>query len=264
MKALGVLTLLGGLIALLALPVHAERAWRLRRRGVRTTGRVLDHVVAPGKVKRMGAEFVDQRGQKVSLVIHRLDMRNADVFAVGKQFDVLYLPTRPTDARPAKLMANFRRNGLYSRYLLLGLYLEGIMVTLIKLMLVEAGNPKGPVAEYRLRRQVRKHGIRAQATVIWHEHNEHNKRNSGMRPLIGYVDQDGRTRTFEADTREEAVLPPIGRVTPVTYDPNPSWTWPEDAPVAAISSEIPTFTTFFNRFLGILIVFVLGVFLLTI
>jgi hypothetical protein len=262
LNALGLLILLGGLIALSSLPYEAWRARRLRRHGVRTTGTVLGHVVAPDQVEKIGAEFVDQHGQNVSLIIDRIDMPYTGVIAVGKQFDVLYLPTRPRDARPAKLTPKVRQHSLYSRYMLFILHLVRIWgdLAILVFRLGQHGR-KGTVAEYRLRRWLRKHGIRAQATVMWHEHN---KRKLGMRPLIGYVDRDGRTRTFEGDEHEDGHLPPIGREMPVVYDPNLYWAHPDAAPDAGIFDDLPSFTDFLRKFLLILVTVVVGSFLLTI
>ena len=262
-NALGLLIFLGGLIGLLSLPREAWRARRLRRHGIRTTGTVLDHVVTPGQVEKIGAEFVDQHGQNVSLIIDRMDMPYAGVFAVGKQFDVLYLPTRPTDARPARLTLKARQRSLYSIYLLVLLYLVRFWVDLAIFLIFRLAKHglKELIAEYRLRRRLRKHGIRAHATVTWHEHNT---RKLGMRPLIGYVDRDGRTRTFEADEHENECLPPIGREMSVIYDPNLAWAHPDGAPDVDISHDLPSFTDFLNKFLLILVTVVVGSLLLAI
>lgn len=298
-KLLGLFLIAVGLFVLVLLPGVAWSAWRFRRHGVRTTGTVIGHVIDPDEVDRMGAEFIDQYGRHVPFIVDLRDVLH-DVVVVGDQFDILYPPARPEDARPVEVTAKslqhnlleivtvgeqseivyfprrpkaappvkMARYGLFAAYTMLISFLLKIILRLCQLI---AGanrpgfrdgkyRPKNLIAEFRAQQWLRKYGIRARATVVWHEHSERqDPQERPICPLIEYVDRDGRTRTFLSRPHRVEHLPPIGRQMPVIYEPIPASTHPEATPVAKAPADIPPFAALLCQLLLALILVGVGV-----
>jgi len=85
---------------------------------------------------------------------------------------------------------------------------------------------------------LRKHGVRAEAKVVWRSYNR-DRRFPRWCALVGYVDQDGHTRTFLSPAHGGERLPPKGRELPVIYLPRHVKSRPPGTPAEALS-----FTTF--------------------
>lgn len=250
-----------GIISLVALIGKLYGVWRLRRHGVRTTGTVLKRVIEPNQASRMRVDFVDQHGRLQKAILSPTHTGCGDV-AVRETFDILYLPGRPQDARPAEVTGKLLgTKGISFRTAGFVIVLHFIMLYLF-------------TREVRLRWRLRKHGIRANATVIWHSY-ENNQQTPRWCALIGYVDQDGHTRTFLSRAHGGERLPPMGRELPVIYLPGHVRSRPLDAPADVVSfapfgrsqahlayqataADIPSYATLLSNILLLCIVPLLG------
>ncbi|WP_157617236.1 hypothetical protein [Saccharomonospora marina] len=254
--SIGRIMVVCGIIVLGLLLGAPYRVRRLRRHGVRTTGTVLKRVVEPDQVSRMRVDFVDQHGQPQTVMLSPVDTGRG-VIAVRETFDILYLPGKPQHARPAdvtgKLLGmtatSFPRAGF------------AIMLYLFR-------------GEALRRWRLRKHGVRAEATVIWHRY-DRDRQTPRRCSLIGYVDQDGHTRTFLSPAHGGERLPPRGRELPVIYLPRHVRSRPPGTPAEAVSfttfgrsqahlayqatpADIPSYATLLSHFLLGCIVILLG------
>lgn len=245
---IGRMLLVAGIIGLGMLIGAPYRVWRLRRHGVRTTGTVLKRVSEPDQVRRMRVDFMDQHGQPQTVILAPVETGRG-MIAVRETFDILYLPKRPQDARPAE--ATGKLLGMKGTSFPTAGFL--IMMYLFR-------------GEARLRWRLRKDGVRAKATVIWHSYEDKTRQSPRWCALIGYVDEDGHTRTFLSPAHGGERLPPRGRELPVIYLPGHVRSRPPDAPAEAVSfvtvgrsqahlayqatpADVPSYATLLSGFL---------------
>ncbi|MEV0280330.1 DUF3592 domain-containing protein [Streptomyces sp. NPDC050610] len=244
-RLIGLLFLLAGLLGLASVTPRDWRSRQLGRRGVRTSGTVIDHVADDEGVSTMVVEFPVERDRSVSISVHPVDSPRG-VLPLGEQIEVLHLRDTPMRARTVTASG--------------GLLRGNPLVVVVRLILLFLEKEIG--AEKRLRRSLRENGVPVMATVTGYRYDgeDEDRREPVLCPLIEFTDHQGRIRSFVARAHRDDGLPPIGREMAVIHLPGPPrWLRPTEA----TPSDIPSRTEVTGRFLLLCACLAIGGYLFT-
>ncbi|MBO0800568.1 MAG: DUF3592 domain-containing protein, partial [Blastocatellia bacterium] len=211
---------------------------RMRIRGVRTTGTVVNYIPRERFLDKVVIQFEDQQGRLFeftpTFALRYSLVRTEEQFVqTGEQFSIIYLPDIPQKAKTAAET---------DRRLLLPGLLFGLSAFVAGLLVLAGVQPaRWPIGEFfifyglavivkmvqesRLAGRMRIRGVRTTGTVVNHVPRE----DSLDEFVIQFEDQQGRLFEFTPTSTLRYRFAPLGEQFPVIYLPDS----PRDAKIAA-------------------------------